>query len=116
VLLTRNYDQAASLGQTIDWFRQEYTAAFAEATNNLATVDTTVGGALPSMGGHICQKYYHERLIPERMAGQLPFPVQSSFSFFEDDEVKELEVSLDITHSYVERTRKSHSSVPISER
>ena len=101
VLLTRNYDLAASLGQTIDRFRQEYTAAFAEATNNLATVETTLGGELPLMGGYISQEYHRQLLIPEKMVGQLPSPVQSSLSFLEDDEVKDLEVSLDITHTYV---------------
>lgn len=102
VLLTRHYDSATSLAETIDRFRHEYAADFTEATGNRATVDTTLeleDGR--KVEGYVRQEYHRRLLIPDQIPGHLATSVESTLAFAETDPVKDIEVSLRITHTYV---------------
>jgi subtilisin-like proprotein convertase family protein len=102
VLLSKDLDRATSLAETIDRLRRDFTADFAEATGNRATVDARLKPNHEVVsGGHIRQEYHRQLSIPDQISGRLPSSVESTLAFFESEIIKDIEIELDVKHTYI---------------
>lgn len=102
VLVTRDAARAESLAHAIDRFRRAFVGDFADATRDLARVNTEIRPAPPIRSEQLIQILRDETPIPDKLLGRAPVGIQRRMFVGDPRPIQGIEVGVEIRHSYVD--------------